>query len=61
MNGSNKFLSRSFWISFIALVGGFALSFYLQEGGAAQVITPAVITGWFGGKFAESMVKRNGG
>ena len=60
MANGNKFLSRSFWIIIVAIGGAFLLSFYLKESLAATVIVPAAITGWFGGKFAESMVNKNG-
>jgi len=57
----SKYLSRSFWIVLFAMAGAFALAWYLKDATPATVIVPAAITGWFGGKFAESMINRNGG
>ena len=59
MNG--KLLSRSFWIVVLAMAGSFALSWYLRDVTPATVIVPAALTGWFGGKFAESMVNKKAG
>ena len=57
----NKYLSRSFWIVVLAMIAGFALSWYLKDATPATVIIPAALTGWFGGKFAESMVNKGAG
>lgn len=56
-----KYLSRSFWIVLFAIAGAFTLSWHLSDVTAATVIVPAALTGWFGGKFAESMLARKNG
>ena len=57
----DKWLSRSFFVVLVAIVGAFVLAWHLKEAMAATVIVPAALTGWFGGKAAAGFAgKRNG-
>ena len=54
---NNKLLSRSFWIVLYVIPAAVALDWF-KELNTFMVVAPAALTGWFGGKFAESMVNR---
>jgi hypothetical protein len=50
MNGNRYFLSRSFIIEILVIVGAFGLSYLLDDATPATVIVPVAVTAWFGGK-----------
>ena len=55
MEEGTGYRSRSFWITMYAISGSIFLSWFLKDAVPFTVVTPAAITAWFGGKFAQSL------
>lgn len=55
------FLSRSFIIVLVAIVGSFVLAHCLEDSSIATIIIPVAVTNWFGGKAFQGFQNKGNG